>query len=209
MTAKTTLPLTNVEEFVKKFDDLKKQDKFDLSCDQDLSFAIMNLISIEEHLAFSGAKTKNNAYYDFIKEVREMRKVLLRKLVKNIPEGAEVWCISKHLLAASMRLLEVGTKCLGKDNKPEAYDMFQKAFDLWALFWLMSNTDVVGAGDDAGDKGDAGDAGGIGNTSINVATESILAATEQAVTETATNAGGGLFAKIGAVVKKAVNCCLE
>lgn len=29
----------------------------DLSSDQDLSIAIMNLISIEEHLVFSGAKT--------------------------------------------------------------------------------------------------------------------------------------------------------
>ena len=80
---------------------MKKKDKFDLSSDQDLSIAIMNLVSIEEHFFFTGAKLQKPEYYDMIKDVREMRKELLKKIVKE-PEG-EIWCISKHLLAASMR----------------------------------------------------------------------------------------------------------
>jgi len=97
---------------------MKKEDKLDLSSDQDLSIAIMNLLSIEEHLIFSGAKTNKTNYYDLVKDVREIRKELLKKIVKDY-EG-EVWCISKHLLAASMRLMEVGTKQLGigKKKKP-------------------------------------------------------------------------------------------
>jgi hypothetical protein len=41
-----------------------------------------------------------------------MRKELLAKIIKEY-EG-ENWCISKHLLASSMRLMEVGTKMLTK-----------------------------------------------------------------------------------------------
>jgi len=80
-----------LNDFIAKVDEMKKQDKMDLSSDQDLSIAIMNLVSIEEHFFFSGAKTGDNKYYDLVKDVREMRKELLKKIIKEY-EG-EVWCI--------------------------------------------------------------------------------------------------------------------
>ena len=40
----------NVKEFVERIDATKKVNPKDLSSDQDLTIAIMNLISIEEHL---------------------------------------------------------------------------------------------------------------------------------------------------------------
>lgn len=115
---------------------LKKMDKgesLDLSSNEDLSIAIMNLISIEEHLFFSAEKTGKVKYYQILYEVREMRKQLLKLIIKDY-EG-EVWCISKHLLAASMRLMEVGTKALTKGEEKQAYDFFQKAYQLYNLFW--------------------------------------------------------------------------
>jgi hypothetical protein len=53
-----------LDEFVAKIDDMKKQNKKDLSSDQDLSIAVMNLISIEEHFFFTGAKLGKTEYYD-------------------------------------------------------------------------------------------------------------------------------------------------
>ena len=102
--------IKNVKEFVEKLDAAKKVNPKDLSSDQDLTIGIMNLISIEEHLMFSGAKTGKHQFYDLIDEVREQRKQMMQKIIPSY-EG-EVWCISKHLLAASMRLFEVGTKAL-------------------------------------------------------------------------------------------------
>lgn len=133
--------IKNLGEFIEKFNNLKKQDKMDLSSDQDLSLAVMNLISIEEHLFFTGAKTGKLEYYDLLQEARDIRKDLLQRIIKDY-EG-EVWCISKHLLAASMRLMEVGTKQLSMNNKQEAYDLFQKAYDLYSLFWGL-NLNVIG-----------------------------------------------------------------
>jgi len=125
-----------IKELVKKISEVQSSQKFDLSSDEDLSIAIMNLISIEEHLFFTAEKTENPKYLDLLNQVREMRKELLQKIVKN-PEG-EIWCISKHLLAGTMRLEEVGTKALGKGNKEQAEDLFKKAYQLYSLFWGLN-----------------------------------------------------------------------
>ena len=75
----------------------------DLTKLEDLSIAVMNLISVEEHLAFTAMKTKKVEYLHVLDSVRELRKNLLKKIVKNT-EG-ELWCISKHLLATTMKLM--------------------------------------------------------------------------------------------------------
>ena len=116
-----------------------KEGNIDLSSDEDLSISIMNLISIEEHLFFTAQKTGKTKYYDVLNEVREMRKSLLKMIIKDY-EG-EVWCISKHLLAASMRLMEVGTKAQTKGEHSQAQDFFKKSFDLYNLFWMINFSD--------------------------------------------------------------------
>ena len=108
----------------------------DLSKEEDLSIGIMNLISLEEHFFFTAMKTQNQKYIDMLNSVRSLRKNLLKKIVIQ-PEGEE-WCISKHLLAASMRLMEVGTKELSKNNVKEANMFFQSAFDLYSLFFAIN-----------------------------------------------------------------------
>ena len=136
--------IRSLNEFVEKIDQMKKQDKMDLSSDQDLSLAIMNLISIEEHFFFTAEKTGKSEYFDLLQEVRKMRGELLRKIIKEY-EG-EVWCISKHLLAASMRLMEVGTKQQGMGNKAEAQELFHKSYDLYGMFWAL-NMKLIGTND--------------------------------------------------------------
>jgi len=173
-------PIKNLNEFIEKVDQMKKQDKMDLSSDQDLSIAIMNLVSIEEHFFFTGAKLGKTEYYDMIKDVREMRKELLKKIIKEY-EG-EVWCISKHLLAASMRLMEVGTKRLGMDRKDEAYDLFGKAYDLYSLFWGL-NMKLL----------NVGDIKKIDDQALNKHDEEKK----------------GVMGKLGMLVKKVIDCCIE
>ncbi len=173
-------PIKNLQELIDKADTMKKQEKLDLSSDEDLSIAIMNLVSIEEHFFFTGAKTGKTEYYDLLKEVREMRKGLLKKIVKE-PEG-EVWCISKHLLAASYRLMEVGTKQLGRDQKEEAYELFNKAYKLYSLFWGL-NMKLIGSDD-------------------------IKKIDEQALDKNDQEKKGFLD-KLGELVRKAINCCIE
>lgn len=130
--------ITNEEQFKKiteKIAALKRANKFDLSLDEDLSLAVMNLISLEEHFFFTAEKTGKLDYLELLKETREIRKGLMARLVdKN--EG-ETWCISKHLLAATMRLIEVGTKLQTDNKEEEAKKMFASAYRVYALFWAV------------------------------------------------------------------------
>ena len=134
--------IQSAQELLTKYDNLKQREKIgeigkiDLSSDEDLTVAVMNLLGIEEHLFFTGAKTKKTEYYDLIDEVREIRKSLLKKLIPRY-EG-EVWCISKHLLAASYRLMETGTKQLHMGNKQEAYKLFEQGYRLYLMFWKIN-----------------------------------------------------------------------
>lgn len=118
--------------------DIKKLEKVhgaDLSMEEDLSIGLMNLISIEEHLYFTGIKTGKEEFFSMMNSVREMRKRLMQGIVAE-PEG-EVWCISKHLLAATMRLIEVGSKLQSRD-KGMAQERFNDAFELYSLFWRLN-----------------------------------------------------------------------
>ncbi|MFA6270418.1 MAG: hypothetical protein WC657_04395 [Candidatus Paceibacterota bacterium] len=122
-----------MEELVEKINKLKATGELDLSMEEDLSIAIMNLISLEEHFYFTGEKTGKSEYFDLLGETREIRKQLLAKMIdKN--EG-ETWCITKHLLATTMRLIEVGTKLQSSGKKEESQDMFKKAYQIYSLFW--------------------------------------------------------------------------
>ena len=124
---------TKFQELIKKIERMKKSGEIDLSTEEDLSIAVMNLISLEEHFFFTSAKTGKVEYLDMLSEIREIRKSLLKKLISK-HEG-ETWCISKHLLGATMRLIEVGTKLYSDGKKDEAKTVFNKAHELYSIFW--------------------------------------------------------------------------
>ena len=124
-----------IKEWLGKIENIRKSN-VDLSRDEDLSIALMNLISLEEHFFFTAIKTENQSYLEMLHSVRELRIALMKKIVKE-PKGEE-WCISKHLLAASMRLMEVGTKELSKGNKEEANNFFKQSFNLYSMFFAIN-----------------------------------------------------------------------
>lgn len=121
------------EKFQAKIEELKRSGNFDLSLEEDLSIAIMNLISLEEHFFFTSQKTGKLNYLDLLAQTREMRKKLLARMIDR-HEG-ETWCISKHLLAASMRVMEVATKLQTDGKTKEAQEMFRMSYDIYSLFW--------------------------------------------------------------------------
>ena len=124
---------TDLQKFMDKVKGVEKGHEMDLASGEDLSMAVMNLIAIEEHMYFNANKTGKTKYFELLAEAREMRKVLMKMLIPKY-EG-EVWCTSKHLLAASMRVMEVGTKYQTKGDTKTAYDLFKKSYDLYNLFW--------------------------------------------------------------------------
>lgn len=176
-----------LEEFLKKIKKIKEEKKFDLSSDEDLSIAIMNLISIEEHLFFTYKKTNDPKYLQLLYETREMRKSALKEIIKDY-EG-EVWCISKHLLAASMRFMEVGTKYLNQDKKDKAKEMFDKSYKLYTLFWGL-NLGLIKTKDVKKTE----------SKKIDILSEGLTPQVKDSIS---------IFAKLSEFLKKAVDCCKE
>jgi hypothetical protein len=103
------------------------------------------------------------------------------KKIERAPSYEE-HCIMKHLLAASMRLMEVGTKKLAEGKKEEAYDLFEKSYNLYSLFWginlkLIKTEDIKKIEDNALNKEDKEKKGFMG--------------------------------KLGELVRKMIDCCIE
>jgi len=175
--------ITTHKDLLKKVQNFKIDQNLDLSSGEDLSIGIMNLISIEEHLFFSAQKTGKKKYLDLLGEVRKMRVELLKEIIKDY-EG-EVWCISKHLLAASMRLMEVGTKELKKGDKTKADKMFENSYKLYSLFWGLN-------------LAKSGSVNSSSHGEINYLNE-----------KGKKKGSVSVFAKLGALVQKAIDCCKE
>ena len=187
--------IKSVKDFVEKIDAAKKVNPKDLSSDQDLTIGIMNLISIEEHLVFSGAKTGKTSFYDLVKTVRELRKNLMQKIIPAY-EG-EVWCISKHLLSSSMRLMEVGTKQQSLGHDKEAYKFFDQAYELYCLFWGL-NMNMLNIDDVKWMKDKEEDIKEMSKKIDNKISEC-----------NKDNSNNGVLSKMKTFVKKAVDCCIE
>ena len=141
------------QKLIAKINQLKASGNFDLSMEEDLSIAVMNLISLEEHFFFTAQKTGKDEYFDLLKQVREVRKVMLGRMIP-AHEG-ETWCITKHLLAATMRLIEVGTKLQTDGKDKEAKSTFAQAYKIYSLFWAIRlkliNTSKIKKSDIKGD----------------------------------------------------------
>ncbi|NMD00073.1 MAG: hypothetical protein GYA62_10175 [Bacteroidales bacterium] len=163
------------KDLIKRVEGFKIDQNIDLSSGEDLSIGIMNLISIEEHLFFTYGKLKKKKYLDMLNEIRKMRTDLLREIIKDY-EG-EVWCISKHLLAASMRIMEVGTKELKKGNIKKSEELFKKSYELYSLFWGLN---------------------------LSKDSDDIKQPKDEKL-----QSGASVFAKLGDVVQKALDCCRE
>ena len=90
-----------------------------------------------------------------------------------------------------MRLMEVGTKALTKGDKKEAQDLFKKSYDLYSLFWGL-NMGVVDLGS---------------STKSSKMSDKIDLISED--TPAKSKGSVGVFDKLGAMVKKAIDCCIE
>ncbi len=175
----------DVQNLLDKVKKVTAQKELDLSSGEDLSIGIMNLISIEEHLFYTSQKTGDKKYLNLINEIRGMRTELMKEIIKDY-EG-EVWCISKHLLAASMRVMEVGTKQLKKGNKEKAWNLFDKSYKLYSLFWGL-NLEVVGMKE------------------VKHNEEQEVKFIDEKSTE---KGSSSVFSKLGSLVQKAIDCCKE
>lgn len=105
-----------------------------------------------------------------------------------------------------MRLMEVGTKALGAGNTKDAYNLFNKAYDLYSLFWgiNMNLIDLTGVKQTVPDFYD----GALAQCSLK-ADAPTTKKSKQAQQAPAPAESKSAVRKLGDWVKNAVNCCIE
>lgn len=103
---------TSLNKLVKSADDAKKVNPLDLSSDQDLTIALMNLLAIEEEFEY----------------VRDIRVELMSRIV--VPD-TDAWGMSERLLGMAMQLIDDGNKAAGDS----AYKLYNRAYELYSMFW--------------------------------------------------------------------------
>lgn len=123
------------EKLAEKIRKMKAFGEVVLSSNEDLALAVINLVSLEEHFFMTGEKTDKPGYFDFLSEVREMRKKFWGRSLPKEKHESETWCMSKHLLAATMHLMKVGTRAQGEGKKEKAKELSGQAYKPWPIFW--------------------------------------------------------------------------
>lgn len=115
---------SSLQDLVIKADNAKKVNPLDLSSDQDLTVALMNLLAIEDDFEY----------------VREVRQNLMSRIIER--KNQDLWNASEQLLTTAMHLIDDGNKATGDD----AYALYNRAYEFYSLFWGI-NMGLVGIKD--------------------------------------------------------------
>lgn len=118
----------SISKRVEQIDDQKKVNPLDLSSDQDLTVALMNLIAVEDMV-------NAGALGDMVRDVREK---LMRPIVRDM-DNAEML---RDLLGGAMRMMDDGCKLLADGERGAAYDAFNRSYELYSVFWGL-NMDMI------------------------------------------------------------------
>lgn len=114
----------SISKRVEQIDDQKKVNPLDLSSDQDLTVALMNLIAVEDMV-------NAGALGDMVRDVREK---LMRPIVRDM-DNAEML---RDLLGGAMRMMQDGCDLLANGKQSAAYDAFNRSYELYSVFWGLN-----------------------------------------------------------------------
>ena len=115
----------------------EKNVESDLGLKDEMSFAIANLINMEEHLSLTIANSKNKDYIPILEEVRKLRAKYMKQYAGNELKFQN-WCFLKHTLATAYRLIEVATKNIALGNNDNAIENMQDSKDLFELAFIIT-----------------------------------------------------------------------
>lgn len=112
-----------------------KGDKKDVGFIDDAIFYLQNMIAAETHALESYVSTKDEKWIDIAKKLRRNRS---KRMYRLIPENqGELYCLSKHLLACSMALKELGNRYTEDDEEELAKECFKESTLYESLFKLL------------------------------------------------------------------------
>jgi len=120
-----------------------KIDVGDISLFFDLAHLVMNLIEMEEHLAFSYSKTGKEEYAMLITKIRKIRAKYLKLINIKMDDNSEAWCLGKHLFSAWYRSYEVFEKLLQIGEVELADEIRKIPLELMEIYVFLKSREGV------------------------------------------------------------------
>ena len=102
----------------------KKVNPLDLSADQDLSIALMNLLILERQSSAFGCP----ALYDSVYAMR-------RNLMTSILKDKAINDVAARLLLVAMLDMDAGVRLLQDGDNAGAYKLFDSSYESYSMFW--------------------------------------------------------------------------
>lgn len=124
----------SVMQRIEKMDAQKRVNPLDLSADQDLTVALMNLAAIEE----CGASG------DLLRWIHDMKSELMMQITSDTAMADLLW----KLLGRAMEYIEIGNRQMESGDVADAYATYDAAYGVYSVFWgvnmgLMDIKDAV------------------------------------------------------------------
>lgn len=96
---------------------LNKDKTGDINSLEDRLWALANTVSIEEHSISSYLRTHDEKFLEVAYKFRDIRRTHMQRILgEGIAEHpAEIWCMTKHSLAAAMRYTEAASRYFKED----------------------------------------------------------------------------------------------
>ena len=128
---------TTLVKQIEYADEQKKVNPLDLSSDQDLTVALINLIAIEDFVPDS----------QIAQMIHQIRVKLMQPIVDKAVIDGDVWQVLEKILSSVGALIHIGNQALQRGDKAAAYRAYDDAYEAYAMFWglVVFGVDVVGA----------------------------------------------------------------
>lgn len=114
----------SLKNAVEQIDNAKKVNPLDLSADQDLTIALMNMVAIEKY----------SNYPKLVQMVRDIRTDLMRPMLEGVQYDGDVWSMSENLLCEMAEQMDRGNHALESGKTQEAYSAYDSAYQAWVIF---------------------------------------------------------------------------
>lgn len=110
----------NVKNLVESADESKKANPLDLSADQDLTIALMNLVAIED-------ATPDSQIGEMVRNIRE-------NLMARMVSDDKIQVQAYEFLVQATRKIDKANKLLEAGDKKVAYEMYDAAYEDYVLY---------------------------------------------------------------------------
>jgi len=110
----------------------------DLTIEEEIIAMVQELIQIENHSERSFQGSRNEKWLKVKNRARQLRTKWMEKIFVD-EDKTQKWCAEKHILDASKRLTEVGTKYLSAKDEETCKEALMDSAEVLGMYYFLND----------------------------------------------------------------------